>query len=135
MSIHTNREQRRALARENARRPLELEEVPADEWPLVMRSAVAGPIRVLRSRHFLVQVFAGEGPVVARLSVNRTELTGDRWSDNIAWDELQALKGQSGYPNQDAVEVYPRSGDVVNVANMRHLWVMREPLPFAWRRS
>jgi hypothetical protein len=33
----------------------------------------------------------------------------------------------------DAVEVYPPAGDVVNVANMRHLWVLRDRLPFAWR--
>lgn len=26
-------------------------------------------------------------------------------------------------------------GKLVNVANMRHLWVMRELVPFAWRKS
>jgi hypothetical protein len=61
-------------------------------------------------------------------------LEGDRWADNITWDELQALKTQCGYGGHDAVEVYPPTRDVVNVANIRHLWVLAEKLPFAWRK-
>jgi hypothetical protein len=37
-----------------------------------------------------------------------------------------------GFGAADALEVYPRDGDVVNVANIRHLWVLRDPLPWAW---
>ena len=33
------------------------------------------------------------------------------------------------------MEVYPRTADLVNVANMRHLWVLPELLPFAWRKG
>jgi hypothetical protein len=50
-----------------------------------------------------------------------------------AMHRLQRLKAECGYADRDAVEVYPRERDVVNVANLRHLWVMREPLAFAWR--
>ena len=33
----------------------------------------------------------------------------------------------------DALELYPVNSDVVNVANLRHLWVMRDLVSFAWR--
>ena len=49
--------------------------------------------------------------------------------------DLQRLKAECGYGGHDAVEVFPHALDVINVANMRHLWVMGEPLTFAWRRG
>jgi len=82
----------------------------------------------------MVQVYSEAGGIV-RLSVCRTKLAGDRWKDGIGWDDLQAIKNKVGYPDSDALEVYPASSDVVNVANMRHLWVMPAPVPFAWRKS
>lgn len=129
MSIVTSRAQRREMARISAKLPLALQLVPRHEWP-----NPSGPqLRVWRSRHFLVQEYHAPEPACVRLSVNRTELAGDRWTENISWDELQDIKAQCGYPMADAVEVYPSAGDVVNVANMRHLWVLRERLAFAWR--
>lgn len=133
MSIFTTRAQRRELERQNAKMPRELRLVPREEWPLEHQR---GPIlRVWRSRDYLVQEFDAPAPACVRLSVNRTTLTGDRWTDNLTWDELQDIKAQCGYPMAEAVEVYPPAGDVVNVANMRHLWVLREQLPFAWRKG
>lgn len=52
--------------------------------------------------------------------------------DGITWDELQALKRQCGFGDRFAVEVYPADLDVVNVGNLRHLWVLQGALPFAW---
>lgn len=135
MSIVTTRAQRRELERTNAKLPRELRLVPNHEWPERYRSDPNAPLRVWRSRDYLVQEFRAEAPACVRLSVNRTTLTGDRWNDNLTWDELQDIKAQCGYPMADAVEVYPPAGDVVNVANMRHLWVLREQLPFAWRKG
>lgn len=133
MSIPTTREQRRALARQNARMPCELQLVPAHDWPQHLRDG--NRLRVWRSRDWLVQEFKAPTPALVRLSVNRTSLTGDRWADGVTWDELQDIKAQCGYAAADAVEVYPAAGDVVNVASMRHLWVLREPVPFKWRRD
>jgi hypothetical protein len=131
MSIITTRAQRRELERTNAKLPRELRPVPRDEWP-----NPNGPQRrVWRSRDYLVQEFDAPDPACVRLSINRTTLTGDRWNDNLTWDELQDIKAQCGWITFDAVEVYPPAGDVVNVANMRHLWVLRDPLPFAWRKG
>lgn len=133
MTITTTREQRRQLERDNAKRPTCLQEIPRSEWP-PMPEGRSTLIRVFRSRDFLVQEFAGSGPVLVRLSINRTTLQSGRWVDGVSWDELQSLKTEVGYGDLDALEVYPAAVDVVNVANVRHLWVMAEPVPFAWRR-
>lgn len=130
--IATTRAQRRALKAANAREPATLRLVPLTEWP--PHVCGIGVLRVWRSRDFLVQEHPAPEPAIARLSVNRTVLDGDRWADGITWDELQAIKAQCGYGNRDAVEVYPSARDEVNVANMRHLWILWEPLAFAWRR-
>lgn len=129
---HVSRAERRELERENARQPTELREVPQADLAHLARPP--GLVRVLRSREFMVQVFAPEHPsLVARLSINRTQVAGERWRDGITWDDLQRLKAEAGYADCDAVEVYPPARDLVNVGNMRHLWVLAEPVPFAWR--
>lgn len=130
MSIITTRAQRRLLAKDNSKLGDKLVEIPRGDWPPGI--AGTGRVRVWRSRDFLVQQF--EDPhALARLSVCRTTLVGDRWQDGITWDQLQAIKGACGFANRDAVEIYPDERDVVNVANMRHLWVLRHEIPFAWR--
>lgn len=131
MGISTTRAQRRQLERDNAKLPTALCEVPREQWPAARATT---QLRVLRSRDFLVQEFAANAPAVVRLSVCRTSLDGDRWQDGISWDELQRLKRECGYGCSDAIEVFPADVDVVNVANMRHLWIMAEPIACAWRK-
>lgn len=133
MSIVTNRQQRRQLERDNRVLPVYLREIARDGWP---ESAANSDLRrVWRSRYFLVQEFVAPSPAIVRLSVNRTTLAGERWAENITWDELQAIKNEIGYFAHAAVEVYPPVQDVVNVANMRHLWILSDVPPFAWKRS
>jgi hypothetical protein len=95
-----------------------------------------GLIEVWRSREFLVQVFQ-EGDGIVRASINRTSVNSGngRWLDGISWDELQRVKREIGRGHRDAVEVFPADRDVVNVANMRHLWIFTEPLQYAWRKG
>ncbi len=135
MSIITTRAQRRELERQNAKLPRDLQQIPRHEWPATQRPGAK--LRVWRSRGFLVQEYAEPAPVLVRLSVLRTTLDAQagRWVDGITWEQLQDIKAQCGYADHDAVEVYPRERDTVNVANLRHLWVMREPLAFAWRSA
>lgn len=130
MPLTTSRQQRRQLAQENAKLPRELVEIPRAAWPAHLDDPQR--LRVWRSRFFLVQEFTAPAPAVVRLSVNRTQLSGERWADNITWDDLQAIKNDVGYFAQTAVEVYPSVADLVNVANMRHLWVLAERPAFAW---
>ena len=136
MTIVTTREQRRQLARDNAKRPIALLTVPVDQWPDCSH-LTNRPIAVWRSRFFLVQEFDERddimGHKVKRLTVSRTELGGDgRWVAEITWDELQRIKQECGFGNHYAIEVFPRDRDVVNVANMRHLWVLSTPLDIGW---
>lgn len=132
MGISTTRAQRRQLERDNAKQPAALCEVPREHWPM---TRACSQLRVLRSRDFLVQEFAANAPAKVRLSVCRTSLDGGRWEDGISWDDLQRLKRECGYGDADAIEVFPSDADVVNVADMRHLWVMAEPLACAWRKT
>jgi len=126
------REMRRQLERDNAKRPAVLTPVPREQWPLPVNATRTA---VLLSREYLVQVF-DEGDGVRRISANRTTARPDgRWGDGLTWDEMQEIKRQIGMGDRYAVEVYPRDRDVVNVANMRHLWVLPEPLSIGWFKT
>lgn len=130
------RHKREYLRRENKKWPETLQEIPEWKWPPkqpAFRSAEMR-VRVLRSRTFLVQVFDENGTL--RLTVCRTSIDDDGgYEDGITWDELQRLKNEAGYADKCAVELYPPDGQVVNVANMRHLWILDEPPPFIWKKS
>jgi hypothetical protein len=129
------RAERRDLERQNAKWPVLPQEISRERWPGTPTTDVR--LAVFRSRDFLIQVFEAQAPALVRLSINRTQVDErtQRWSENITWDELQWIKNVLGYHDRDAVEVFPPTMDVVDVANMRHLWVLSEPLAFAWRRT
>lgn len=38
----------------------------------------------------------------------------------ISWEKLQKIKDEN-YPNLDFIEVYPKSNEIINKANERHL--------------
>jgi hypothetical protein len=123
------------LERANRNWPEALTDVPPDMWRAQSWDD-SKRIRVLRSRRFMAQVFE-EADGVLRLSVNKTELApgGERWLEGITWDELQMLKRQAGYGDSFAIEIYPPALDEVNVANMRHLWILPERLNVGWRAA
>lgn len=133
-----NRTERRATAstmrRQASAWPRELTEIPESEWPY--REPGKRPRAVWRSREFLVQAYDERrfaGIEVRRLSVDRVEVdVGGHWAAEIGWDELQRVKRESGHGDWYALEVYPRDRDIVNVANMRHLWLLAEPLSIGW---
>lgn len=105
-------------------------EWPKEKWPPIQISAP--PDKVMRSREFFVQIFGGELP---RLTISRTEINkhGD-WKEGISWEELMDIKSGCGFGDRDAVEAFPKDKDVVNVANMRHLWIVSpEYSKFFWR--
>jgi hypothetical protein len=127
--LRTNRDQRRQLKRDNAKLPEHLVELQRDTWP----ESAGAQKEVWRSRQFLVQVFEENG--IERLSINRTTISAStaRWDENISWVEIQRLKDECGRGDKCAVEIYPPELDVVNVANMRHIWVVPSP-DFMWKR-
>lgn len=121
---------RQQMLRDNARRPLVLERVPPEQWPPNRRDG--NLIEVWCSRKYLVQVYQ-EDRGMLRASINRTTLRADgRWEENLTWDEMQEIKRQIGRGICYAVEVLPMDCDIVNVANMRHMWILPEPLPIGW---
>ncbi len=124
----------RRLAEVNRTYPVELREWPRDEWPPDLAAAVrftAKPQRVWRSRGFVAVLFL-EG-AQERLSVNRTTVDHQgRFEDGITWDELMRVKAEAGLGDRWAVEVFPPTPQIVNVSNMRHLWLLPSAPSFGW---
>lgn len=130
-----NRVERRALQSRQRKHIKQygndLQIVPESEWP----PSDYRVIGVWVSRKYLVQAH-DEGNGVVRLSVNRSTIdTRMNYRDGLSWDELQKIKHDVGYGDRYAVEIYPRDEDVINVANIRHLWVLESPLNIGWRKG
>ena len=93
-------------------------------------------IEVWRSRHYLCQVFY-VSEEVERLSINSSTIDtyNRRWRDGLTWDELSKVKEEVGRGDLDAIEFYPRTQHIVDVANIRHLWVFKKDMhfDFMWR--
>lgn len=128
--------QLRELKRNNLRYPAHLVAVPRDQWPDMSRSPYHTGSIVLacfRSRSFLLCVWL-EPNGFERLSINRAEWDERqrRFRDDISWDDIQRLKAQAGYADRWAVEIFPSDDQVVNVANMRHVWLLDEAPRYAW---
>jgi hypothetical protein len=116
------------LRRDNLSHPLHMVKIKLPPFPPIMEA--------WRSRNFLASVYQEENGVV-RISINRTAIdhkTG-HWVDGITWDEIQCIKSEMGHGDKFAVEIYPPDKDVVNVAAMRHIWLLDQAPAFAWVRS
>lgn len=127
-----------------ARRQLQVENLKyGDDFQQVSEEQIRAthegkqrPVTVFRNRHFLAAIYMDDcdGIPYVRMAVNRTELTNDgHFRDGITWEELMRVKAGIGMTNEWMVEVYPPDAEVVNVGNMRHLFVVPQP-PFAWVR-
>lgn len=130
------REANEKLLRENMQYTKDFVEIPKEKWPENWKKADRNrlPFRVLRNNQFFVQCHR-ETHGITRITVNRIKLkTLHRWDDEISWDDLQWVKNAVGYAHKNAVEVFPEQKRVVNVANMRHLWVLPNDFnaPFVW---
>lgn len=129
--------QRALLRQENRKYGKEFVNIPRIEWPKFDEDNECR-LRVLRNRDFLVQIYVEESGDI-RLTVNRTDQ--DRfgeWKDGITWVDLQDIKRAVGYGDFLAIEFYPEDKNVVNVANMRHLFVIlnhERKLPKHWQKE
>lgn len=134
-----NRHNRRAAAKSQhqhvAEFPERLTPIPRDQFPPMSRL----PDQAWKSRKYLIQLYREDNaayPGLIRLSICRVKVqSGGGWEDALTWDELQAIKREVGFGDRFAVEIYPPDTNVVNVANMRHLWVFAEPLAFGWMKG
>lgn len=132
--LSASRTKRRLLRKESRAFPKNLVRLKPEAYAHISARLPITPDEVWRNNEFLVLVFY-EKERVERLSVCRTDIDGDQWKAEISWDDLQSLKSQCGRGAHDAVEVYPADADVVNVANMRHLFVLPEPFALTWRQN
>lgn len=118
---------RRDMQRESRAMPNFLKEVHRGPEP---EHHAREPYAAWRNREFLVQLFKERG--TRRLSINRSDIENDgHWKAGISWEQLMELKRQAGFGNCWAVEVYPPDHHTVNVAAIRHLWLVDQP-PYAW---
>lgn len=124
------RNQRRLMEKQNAQQPQILQPVPRGQWP----ENPPRLIEVWRSRSFIVQIYT-EPDDYLRMSICRTTHDGHDWVDQVTWDELMRLKRECGRGDVDAVEVFPADRDIVNVANMRHMFFPPAPLSFKWKST
>lgn len=130
-----NRYNRRLFDAEQKKQPAKLTRVT--EWPSGFQNIYNGsqqPLEVWRSQKFLVVVYGDMG--YERVTVNRCELepNGD-WKAGITWDELQKIKRDIGRGDKWAVECYPPDSEVVNVANLRHLWLLDAKPGYGWHKQ
>jgi hypothetical protein len=51
-----------------------------------------------------------------------------------SWHEMQRIKDELAGPDATAIEVYPPHDEIVDDADMFHLWVLPGPLPFSLAR-
>jgi hypothetical protein len=128
------RAERRRLAADNRQYSEALALIPREKWmPIRLPPGIK---EVWRSRDYLVQIYDDPQNGFERVTISRTffDPKMDSWGGIISWEDMQRLKVECGRGDKTAVEVYPAEADVVNVANMRHLWILETPPPFVWKK-
>ena len=130
----TTRTERRLAKKQAESFPPRLQPLPACKWPESPELYNPSRILVWYSRDYFVQAFSEPGDVI-RLSINSTVPQAASWTDGLSWDDLMEIKRQCGFPHRVAIEIYPDDENIVNVSNMRHLWLLPEPPEFMWRKS
>jgi len=118
--------------------PFKMIEVPMEKWRHLNGNKDSDVIRVFQCSKYLV-VFQCSKYLVqirkhrdkVRMAINKVHHTFKHgkpiWQDGITWDELQEIKNQCGFEDCWLCEYYPPKDKVVNVANIRHLWVIPTP--------
>ena len=136
-SLKNYRRLNREIAAEGKKYGKTMTEIPEEEWPSSTVAHNKGTVgsrllRVWRSRDFIAQLYQ-EASGNIRLSINRTVLTEKYdYADNISWDDLFRIKNECGFSDHDMIELYPAKKDLVNVANIRHLFLLDKPSEFNW---
>ena len=103
------------------------EEIPVTKCPLPPQGWCAEIRHVYRNKVFAVLV----RPVANGLHLAISSLSGIR----PTWHEMQRIKNYVLGDEATAVEVYPPASEVVDGADMFHIWSV-PPLPFSlWRDS
>lgn len=122
----------REMQRENKLYPVHMVQVPREKWPKTQHGAKCEPLNLWRSRDFVAQVVREPNGAI-RIAVNRTRMNEDYdFADGISWDDLWRIKNEIGFSDRDCIEIYPAQEDIINVANIRHLFVLPEKHEWNW---
>lgn len=132
-------ERRRLLVREARARKSGFwgrwELVSNDEARDKFRSLVGrdprGWLREVTRCHRCVPFAVLERPVQGATHLAVTCLSGERPS----WREMQRIKNDLAGSDRQAVEIYPPEDQIVDEADMYHIWVLDEPLPLTLQWS
>jgi hypothetical protein len=112
-----------------------LQVVPAAELPDVRNVAATMSCVVVgawRSRHHLVVEYI-EPTGFHRLTMQCAQVDAQgKWLQGLTWDTMMELKEQSGHGDKWGVECFPPIANVVNVSNLRHIFLLTEKPPYAW---
>lgn len=89
--------------------------------------APPGLMRCWPNRTYSVQLIARNGLEV--LMIRRHD-----GAAHFPWQDLQKIKDQLVGEDREAVQVFPRKGEIVDMANMAHLWLVPdgERLPYTF---
>ena len=113
--------------------PDTLKEVPRSQWPYENKDC----LHVYKNANTVIQVLDNKAPATANtpwegtllVSIKHTRAKNPKQyakgshDIEITWDDLYAVKKHL-WPNQIALEIHPPTADLVNVANMRWLWIL-----------
>lgn len=122
----------RYIARESQKFSEEMQQIPCEQWTSIHKSTKCKTLALWRSKKFMAQVVQEPNGSI-RISINRTSINSKyQFIDGISWDDLQNIKNQIGFQDHDCIELYPAQEDVVNVANIRHLFVLPETSFYNW---
>jgi hypothetical protein len=106
-------------------------EVDRKDWYISDNKNRPDRLTAWHSEDFTVQVFTVAGGVV-RLAINRNQqiFSPFLFEDGISQLDLQEIKQACGFGDWWGVEVYPPKSHILNIINVRHLWLIpQSPLP------
>lgn len=137
----SNRHQRRAAMSESRhRKSWDWEELPIDRARSEDLPALRNIRRAVRNDFWIVQMYEFDCATghLQHLMIRSVAFpNGPGSGHEPSWQELQRIKNELCGPEFEAVQCYPRQRDVMDQADMYHLFVMPEGkgLPFGLHRE
>ena len=121
---------KKSIAENNRRYTEVFVEIPRNE----IQKIEYCPKKAWRNKRYLACLYEDYTNGYLRLCVQRTTIKDDgSYEDGISWDKIQEIKNLLGFGDWWGLEVYPSDKDLVNVSNIRHIWLFKEPPAFAWK--
>ena len=94
------------------------------------------PKRACRNNRYMAYLYEDYTNGYLRLCVQRTTINDDgTYEDGISWDKIQEIKRLVGFGDWWGLEVFPADDHLINVSNIRHIWLFKERPSFAWNNK